>query len=71
MFLYTVNFTHQFSFCQTFSTAIKIALELLPRKNEVENACHTQSCWIVALLLHGNLDFYAVARESVFFMLYY
>jgi hypothetical protein len=47
---------HQLFFPSIFS-AIEIVSDLLPKKNEVENACHTQSYWIVASLLRHNWDF--------------
>jgi hypothetical protein len=60
MFSYVVDFTHQPFSILTFSTTIEIVSDFLPKKNEVENAQHTQSCWLVALFLH-----YAVACKSV------
>jgi hypothetical protein len=67
-------YTHQlFPPFRTFSMAIEIVLEYLPQTNKVKNAHHTQSWWIVALLLCNNWCFilsivrayYVVLQEAM------
>ena len=50
------GFIHQPFFIKPFSTAIEVVSIFLPRKNGDQNAHHTLSHWLVALLLrHDSL----------------
>ncbi len=62
MFFYTVDFTHQFFPPLNLLHCNQDCLGL----NDVENGRHTQSHWIVTLLLHDDWDFYAVAHRAYF-----
>ncbi len=49
-------------------TMIKIVSKILPRKNEDENGCHMQSCWLVASRFCDDWLFYAAACKRVYFL---
>jgi hypothetical protein len=70
MFSYDSDFTHQLFSLRTFSTTIKIVSEFLPQKNEVKNAHHTQSHWLVALLFCDDVFFMLLLAKEHIFILY-
>jgi hypothetical protein len=58
-----------FNFPSDQDCLIEIVLELLPRKNEVENACHTQSRWLMVLFFATIIFFMLLfVRECIIYV---
>jgi hypothetical protein len=70
MFFYAEDFTSPAIFpFDFFPTRSRLSQKFYVEKREVQNACHTQSRWLAALLSHDEKIF-TLSLARAYFMLY-